>query len=54
MTAVEKRAWEAKNFLGNNKAEKYKAVVETTLQNYHHFRPDASKIYSAGEKKQKV
>ena len=23
---------------------KYKDVVETTLQNYHHFRPDGSKI----------
>ena len=44
MTAVEKRAWEAKNNLGNDKAENYKDVVETTLQSYHHFRPDASKM----------
>ena len=49
MTAVEKRAWEAfvfvvKNFLGNDKVENYKDVVETMLQSYHHFRPDASKI----------
>ena len=49
MTAVEKRAWKAivsavKNLLGNEKAENYKDVVETMLQSYHHFRPDASKI----------
>ena len=49
MTAVEKRAWEAfvsdaRNFLGNDKAENYKDVVETMLQSYHHFRPDTSKI----------
>ena len=42
MTAVEKRAWVAfvsvvKNFLGNDKAENYKDVVETMLQNYHHL-----------------
>ncbi len=40
MTAVEKRAWEAfvsvvKNFLGNEKAENYKDVVERMLQSYH-------------------
>ena len=42
MTAVEKRAWEAfvsvvKNFLGNEKAENYKDMVETMLQSYHNL-----------------
>ena len=42
MTAVEKRPWEAfvcvvKNFLGNEKAENYKDVVETMLHSYHNL-----------------
>ena len=42
MTPLEKRAWKAfvsvvKKFLGNEKAENYKDVVETMLQSYHNL-----------------